>query len=703
LPYQEQPRDVPVRFTIEPSDVEMRSSWIPIVIAASVTGAADAHAAYDRVLGGIPAFLQKNAEYYRRVLDTTVDVETPDPRVATFYRWAKVGMDKGVATDPLLGTGLVAGFRTSGDSERPGFAWFFGRDAMWTSLALTASGAFETTRAALAFLRRFQRDDGKVPHEISQSASLIPWFTAFPYAWASADATPLYIIGHADYWTASGDTAFIKEAWPSLVKAWRFSAATDSDQNGLIENTGVGHGWVEGGALYPAHEEIYLQGVWIEAQRGLSMMAEAIGETATAAAAREGAERTRQATERLYWQDPEHAYAFATKLPRTSRVEAEPGPRRDERQRALDALGPSHLLDERTVLTAVPLWWHELEAGRADLELDSIGSGAIATDWGDRILSNRSALYDPLSYHYGSVWPLFTGWASVAAYRYGRAHVGLQALMANVLLGDANALGYVTELLSGDFQAPFGRSSHHQIWSEAMVVTPVLRGLFGLATDRGPNGDVTLTIAPQLPADWREFSLRRLRMGTASLDVDFARHPGTWTYTVRPSAPDAASATANTGATDATRSIVVGIAVPLDAAVTGARIDGRNLPVKNDGIEGDAHKFSVRVAWAGRQTEVSFLVREGSDVYRSFDRVPAGAKNQGLRILRSRANRGGLSVRVEGLAGTRPQLRLLSPRTLGQPPEGVRRLPGPGDPTLEISFDGPAGQYIRRDVELPLK
>ena len=36
----------------------------------------------------------------------------------------------------------------------------------------------------------------------------------------------------------------------------------------------------------------------------------------------------------------------------------------------------------------------------------------MATDWGARIISvNQSQLYDPLSYHYGSVWPLFTGWA----------------------------------------------------------------------------------------------------------------------------------------------------------------------------------------------------------------------------------------------------------------------------------------------------
>jgi glycogen debranching enzyme len=74
----------------------------------------------------------------------------------------------------------------------------------------------------------------------------------------------------------------------------------------------------------------------------------------------------------------------------------------------------------------------------------------MATDWGTRIISNQSKLYDPLSYHYGSVWPLFTGWASMGAYAYGRPHVGYQALMANALLTYTSSLGYVTELLSGD-------------------------------------------------------------------------------------------------------------------------------------------------------------------------------------------------------------------------------------------------------------
>jgi glycogen debranching enzyme len=693
MPYQEEPRDVPIRFTIDAGTSDFARALVPIVITGSVTGLADARATYTRVLNDVPSLFTRTVEHYTNLLERTVDITTPDARLDTFYRWAKVGVDKGVAVNPLLGTGLIAGFRTSGESERPGFAWFFGRDAIWTTFALNAYGDGETTRTALTFLRKFQRADGKIPHEISQSASLLPWFTDYPYAWASADATPLYVEGYGDYWRASGDTAFVKDAWPSILSAWRFSAATDTDGNALIENTTVGHGWVEGGALSPPHEEIYLQGVWVEAQRSLAGMAEAVGDAATAKAASVGAERTRRAIEDILWQEDAGAYAYATKLPRTARILAEPGPNREKRQRALDSIADARLYNERTVLPAVPLWWRVLDPARADSELDSIGSGALATDWGQRILSNRSELYDPLSYHFGSVWPLFTGWASIGAYRYGRPHVGYQSLMANALLTDANALGYVTELLSGDFQAPFGRSSHHQVWSEAMVASPILKGLFGLERARDASGRSTVTIMPQVPADWSVFSLRHVTIGRGRIDVRVTRHPGSWSYSVSPIDGDLQGTT-----------LALGVTVPADGAILDARVGGRRVDIEQSGVRGDVRQAFVRVTPGGAETAVTVSIREGSDVYRTIEPAQAGARNRGLRILRSRASPAGLALRLEAPGGTHHVVRLRSPRELTRLPEGVRRLPSAsGDPLLEVAFEGSAQEYVRRDIVLPLR
>ena len=496
MPYQEEPKDVPLRFTI---DVPLGgATFVPIVMAASTKDRAEAKATYDRLLESTGALYAKNVEHYRRLSTETVSIETPDERLDESFAWAKVGVDKGLATNPMLGTGLLAGFRTSGDSERPGFGWFFGRDALWTALALHSYGDFEAGRTALDFLKQFERTDGKIPHEISQSAALLPWFTGYPYPWNSADATPLYVMAHADHWRATGDRGFLDASWDSIVKAWRFTAQTDTDGNGLVENAGFGHGWVEGGDLHPAHEEIYQQAVWIEACRGLAELALVKGERGLAQEARDFGERTRAAVEKTYWLGGDGYYAFATKLPSDTSREAERGPARERRQARLDALAPARVVDEDTVMPALALLFGQLDDGRAQAEIDHLGSGALATDWGARLLSDRSALYDPLSYHHGSVWPLFTGWASMAAYRYGRPHVGYQALMANALLRSRTALGYVTELLSGDFLSAFGRSSHHQIWSEAMVVTPTLRGLFGLEPSAGGRA---LRLRPAAPRE----------------------------------------------------------------------------------------------------------------------------------------------------------------------------------------------------------
>jgi glycogen debranching enzyme len=687
MPYQEEPRDVPVRFMIDVPRERMATHLVPILMVGGVEGKDKAQADYDRLLGALPALYGKNVAYYHALQERTTQVSTPDERLDAAFAWAKVGIDKGLATNPLLGSGLVAGFRTSGESERPGFAWLFGRDALWTALALDVEGDFAATRTALDFLKKFQRSDGKIPHEISQSASLIPWWTDYPYPWNSADATPLYVAAHADRFRATGDLAYVRESWDSIVRAWRFTAASDTDGNGLVENTKFGHGWVEGGALYPPHEEIYMQGVWIEACRGLAEMADALGDAALAGEARAAAERTRAATEATYWLSGRGFYGFATKQPDEKRREAEPGPQRERRQARMDELKDARLVDEDTVLPAVPLWWRTLEDERAQSEIDHLGAAEMAADWGQRLLSDRSRLYDPLSYHYGSVWPLFTGWTAVGAYRYGRPHVGYQATMANALLTFDNALGYVTELLSGDFAAPFGRSSHHQVWSEAMVVSPVLRGLFGLEpSDAGRR----LTFAPRIPADWDRAGVRNVAVGDARVDLALERRRGELTVDVARRGPGAGALR-----------IRIAPSFPLDAAVRSASVDGRPAPTTVT-RRGDAQEVAVELDATGSH-RVAFRLDEGTGVYAPVPAPRRGATSQGLRLLRARAEGGTLTLLLDGRAGQTYALGVRGPRRPQAAP-GVTVTAAPnGDARLFVSFEGPAGSYVRREVALELR
>ncbi len=444
-----------------------------LVIAASVAGSADAEKNYQHLLTSAADLMNASADYYREYLDNTVSLELPDSALQQAYDWARISTIQGLVSNPYLGSGLIAGYRTSGTSQRPGFAWFFGRDSLWTSFALNAEGDYSTTRTAIDFISKFQRDDGKVPHEISQSASLVPWFKDYPYAFASADATPLFIIAMNDYATESGDVNFAREKWDNVWRAYQFLRST-YDAQGFAQNIGIGHGWVEGGPLLPVKNEYYQAGLGVEALRALSHLAHLLGKEDVSQQLATEFEQKKSALDQTFWSPESKSYAFALNK---------------ENQR----------VDEPSVLTTVPMWFGLSDANHADQAISQLATVDHQTDWGMRIISDKSKAYDGSGYHFGAVWPLFTGWASVAEYRYHRAFPAYSNLRANALLGLDGALGHFTEVLSGDYYQSFATSSPHQIWSAAMVVSPILRGMFGLQADVEKH---QINLAPHIPADW---------------------------------------------------------------------------------------------------------------------------------------------------------------------------------------------------------
>jgi hypothetical protein len=178
-------------------------------------------------------------------------------------------------------------------------------------------------------------------------------------------------------------------------------------------------------------------------------------------------------------------------------------------------------LDHTASIYPAVAWWDgTFGLKSAGPMLTRWASAEFSSDWGTRDISERTSFYDPISYHQGSIWPLFTGWASLAEYRAGRPLSGYAHLMQNADLTWAQDLGSVTELLSGEFFQPLGRSSSHQMWSSAMVIIPLLRGLFGIDWDAQNH---TLRLAPHIPADWDRATLRNVPLGPALVDLDYRR------------------------------------------------------------------------------------------------------------------------------------------------------------------------------------
>jgi glycogen debranching enzyme len=388
---------------------------------------------------------------------------------------------------------LVAGYFSSGDSARPGFGWFFGRDALYTTYALDSYGDFKLTREELEFLMRRQREDGKIMHEYSQTAEDVDW-KGMPYEYAAADATPLFLTAMEDYVRSSGDVAFLRSHRTEVMKAWQFETTHDSDGDGIYDNA-QGTGWVESWPPGMPKQEIYLALLDEQASHAMAELGKLLDEDEIATKAGQRAVRVHATIEREYYLPATQTYAFSRNA----------GGKMD---------------DTGTVFPAMA-WWNDgagLDHPAASLK--AWASHEFATDWGLRDIAASDPLYDGMSYHQGSVWPLFTGWQAVAEYGAGRDLAGYQSTMQNVELTRAQDPGAVTELLSGDFFVPFGRSTSHQLWSSAMVITPVMRGMFGIRV----NGlEHTVTVRPQLPADWDEAEVDRLHVGESVVNIRYAR------------------------------------------------------------------------------------------------------------------------------------------------------------------------------------
>jgi Amylo-alpha-1,6-glucosidase len=489
VPYQEHPQTYPLELKLSYDPKRDHGSIYPLILSMYAgTSAADqiSHIASD-----LPQLYAQTQDYYAHFFDHRLTIDTPDRRLNEALQWAEISIDQ-MQVKYHDEIGMVAGYYESADSARPGYAWFFGRDTLFTTYGINSYGDFALTRRALDFLIRRQREDGKIMHEYSQSADALDWKST-PYFYAAADSTPLFVTAMCDYVKASGDAEYLKRNWEAVRKAYAFTRAHETN-DGIYANT-EGTGWVESWPTGMPHEEIYLAAIDQQSTQAISYLATLMADQQLADAAKKKAQEIASKIESEYYGPPAEFYAFSR--------------------------NKDGSLDHTASIYPSVAWWDgTFGLKNAGPMLTRWASPEFSTDWGTRDISDRTSFYDPISYHQGSIWPLFTGWVSLAEYRAGRPLSAYAHLMQNVDLTWTQDLGSVTELLSGEFYQPLGRSSSHQMWSSAMVIVPLLRGLFGITSDAQNN---TLRLAPHLPADWDHAVLYNVPLGLSFVDLEYRR------------------------------------------------------------------------------------------------------------------------------------------------------------------------------------
>jgi hypothetical protein len=295
-----------------------------------------------------------------------------------------------------------------------------------------------------------------------------------------------------------------------------------------------------------------------------------------------------------------------------------------------------------TAWPAFGLWRSVFELGRPAVEaaLDGLAASGLGADWGARMLSRESALYDHESYNNGAVWPFLSGFAALALYEHHRPQAGWSYVESAKSLAFLEARGYVPELLSGDRLKSLDAAVPHQLFSSTGLVAPVLRGLLGIGA-----GEIALAIPPS----WDRLRVANLRHGGV-YDLDWSRRrAGRETIETITLTPREGSALPD---------LAVDTSLPPGAKLLG----GGPLPFRPQPGKG-AQTISLRYRGGARAVPVS-------------DALRAGERSSRLRILDETMEGREYVARLQGRRGRTYRVRLFDPG----PREIEVTIPeGPGD------------------------
>jgi hypothetical protein len=619
--------------------------------AALCSDLEEAYRHYKTSVRGSRRLLEESMRVGKKTDEATTKVTLPEKQLEDAFHWGKISLRSGAVTHPTLGRAIVAGIGPSGTSLRPGFAWFFAGDASANMNALCAIGETELAADTLELFLGVQREDGKIPHETSQSAHLIDWFGAYPYAFYHGETTAWLLVAAHEYLKWTGDRDFLQKYWPRLLKAFNYCISCDEDGDGLMENTAAGVGAAEVGPLrLNVGLDIYLASVWTAAVRAMTSMAIAVGEETTARQCTHLWVKARTSLNTRLWDPARRRFLYA--LDRKGR------PRREDNAWGAAALS-LRVAEEAKMRAAWPRF----------------ASSDLLTDWGARILSRRSRYYDPLHYNAGSVWPFLTGFVARAGLNIHQVPSAVPILRSLAALAFQEQPGHITEVLSGELACPLDASVPHQLFSVSGLVAGLIEGIVGIEPDLLAG---RLIVRPELPLSWPEVEAtvplgdRRLRIGArfddGHLEVDLqgAEHLN---VLLQPR---------------------LGVLRP---EVADVRLGREAVPPRLFRTAGDWHASLLVKERGGARLRVR--LQRYLDILPESEPFETGQENRGLRFLWAESTEHGVRASVEGRAGRTYPLTITSKARVRL--SGARRAPKTG--TILVSFPPAASsRYLRRTI-----
>jgi len=366
----------------------------------------------------------------------------------------------------------------TGPYPSAGIPWFvtaFGRDALITALMLLPYQE-ETAAGVLRFLSRHQgkeinprkgEEPGKILHEIRFGEMTKRNRTPHSPYFGTVDATPLFIILLGKLYETTGNGDYIAEFRPAWEAALRWmDEYGDSDNDGFIEYLGdreegglavqswkdsddsMHHedGRMAGGSIVPAE----VQGYAYEAFRQAALFYSHLGEQAEADRYEKKARQLKERFHSAFWLEDLKIYAMA--------LDGDKKPLRVKNSNAGHLLWSGIVPEETAPLLAETLFSHELWSG-----------------WGIRTLGAGEVLYNPVSYHNGSVWPHDTALTARGLMQYGFREEAMKIRDALFDLAFSQHDNRLPELIAGfprerSVPVPYPVACRPQAWDAAALI-----------------------------------------------------------------------------------------------------------------------------------------------------------------------------------------------------------------------------------------
>ncbi|MFH0702819.1 MAG: amylo-alpha-1,6-glucosidase [bacterium] len=414
-----------------------------------------------------------------------------------------------------------------GEYIAAGIPWFttlFGRDSIISarqSLLLTP----DIAKNVLLTLAKFQgkeknewkdEEPGKIPHEIRFGELARSNKVPHSAYYGSVDATLLWIILLYDYLKWTNDIETLEKLWQNALDC--FEWANNSIYNGYIvykTKSAQGlrnQGWKDshnsivysnGDLAEPPIALVEVQGYMYAAKIRLAELAGYMGENNLKIKLLGEAQELKDRFHKDFWMEDLQFYAM--------------GLDKDNKPLKVISSNPGHCLE-----TGI------LDDYYANIIAERFFAPDMFSGWGTRTLSAKTLVYNPMSYHNGSIWPHDN---SIIA--YGLSKINRTDLALKIFIGlfeAARLMRYkrLPELFCGfsrkyeklDPPVRYPVACSPQAWSAASIFL-LLQSILNI-TPNAQNAE--LKVSDSMFPYWLDYiKINNIQVGNATINIEFRK------------------------------------------------------------------------------------------------------------------------------------------------------------------------------------